>query len=86
MSDHEPIEPLPRRGRFQFSLASLFLVTFLMAVAFAALGGMLRAARGEIDLPVGVFVIMAAAAPMAVMVGLSAGRALIQWLRQRQGK
>jgi hypothetical protein len=72
------------RSRYQFSLASLFLVTFLVAVAAGALGGMLRAARGEIRAPVAVFVVMAAAAPLAVMVVLSVGRALAAWLRRRK--
>lgn len=62
----------------------MLLVTFLVAVAAGVLGGMVRAASGQIDVPTGVYVAMAAAAPVAALVGVSIARAVATWLPRRR--
>ena len=69
MPDAEPDGP---RRPFQFGLASLMLVTLLVSILAAALGGMLRSpGSGGVRLPPGFFLLMAAAAPLAVLILLS---------------
>ncbi len=75
--------PSPRRP-FQFSLASLLLATVLVSVLAAALGGMLRRRSGHADMPPGFFVLMAAIAPMALMVGISLYRGLVRLIDRRR--
>ena len=76
--------PDPRRPRFQFGLATLFLVTALCSVLAAALGGMLRSRWGSAGMPPGFFELMAAAAPVAVVILLSLLRSAVLWLKRRR--
>jgi hypothetical protein len=76
--------PGPQRPRFQFGLATLFLVTALCSVLAAALAGMLRSRWGGPSMPPGFFELMAAAAPVAVVIVLSLLRAAVLWLKRRQ--
>jgi hypothetical protein len=69
--DAEPSQPRRPSGRYQYSLASLLLVTALVSVLAAALGGMLRNAYGESSVPLQYFVIMMIAAPLGVMIVVS---------------
>ena len=71
MPDAEPSEPRRPRGRYQYSLASLLMLTGLVSVLAAALGGMLRGTYGESAVPVHYFVIMIIAAPLGVMMFVS---------------
>lgn len=73
-----------RRPRFQFTLGTLFLVTALVSVLAAALGGMWRAHLGELSLPAHYFLIMAVAAPMGTMIVLSLARAAAGWIARRR--
>lgn len=73
----------PRRP-FQFGLGALFLVTALCSVLAAALGGMLRSRWGGPETPPGFFELMAAAAPVAVVILLSLFRSAALWLRRRR--
>ncbi len=77
-------QPRPPRGRYQFSLSSLFLVTALVSVLAAALGGMVRARFGEVAVPGYYFLMMAVAAPMATMIALSLGYTALRWFRRRR--
>jgi cytochrome b len=58
-----------RRGRFQFGLAALMLVVMLAGVLAAVLSGILRADEEGIGGPV--FVLLAVAAPMGLMIAMS---------------
>lgn len=79
----DPANPGPRRP-FQFSLATLLLVMALFSVLAAALGGMLRGHWGTSTMPPGFFELMAAAAPVAVVVVLSLLHSLRLWLKRRR--
>ena len=70
-SEREPADSPPPRRPFQFSLASLLLLMVLCSVLSAALAGMLRGRDPGTSLPPGFYVIMAAIAPMALMILLS---------------
>jgi len=76
--------PDPQRPRFQFGLGTLFLLTALCSVLAAALGGMLRSRRGDSGMPPGFFELMAAAAPVAVVILLSLLRSAVHWLKRRR--
>ena len=77
-------DPQPGRPPFQFGLGALFLVTTLCSVLAAALGGMLRSHWGSSRVPLGFFVLMAAAAPVAALTVLSLLRSAVLWLRRRR--
>ena len=81
MPNTEPTEPSPQRRPFQFGLGVLLLIMVLTSVLAAALGGMLRGQAGESPLPSGFFVLMAVAAPVAVLILLSLIRAIAKRLR-----
>lgn len=77
--------PEPPRRPFQFGLGTLFLITALCSVLAAALGGMLRSRWDPASpMPPGFFELMAAAAPVAVVILLSLLRAVVLWLKRRR--
>lgn len=76
MSNSEP--PPPRRP-FQFGISTMLWITALVAVLCGALAGMCRERAGAFALPRGFFILMAIAAPVAIMIGVS----LILSLRKR---
>jgi len=76
--------PPPPRRRVQFSLRSLLLLAVICSVSAATLAGMLGLQRSGVKFPPGFFVVMAAAAPLAVMVVLGLIRAMIRWLARRK--
>jgi hypothetical protein len=80
----EPEPTGPERPRFQFGLGTLFLVTALCSVLAAALGGMLRSRAGFSGMPPGFFELMAAAAPVGVVIVLSLLRSAMRWLNRRR--
>ena len=71
-------DPSPPRRRFQFSLGSLFLAMLLCSVLSAVLAGLLYPQRTGSTLPKGSFTLLAAAAPMAVMIVLSLFQAIVR--------
>ena len=68
-SNAGPVSPPARPWRPRFGLFSLLLATTLLAVGAALLGHLLR--DGTDSASTGVFVVLAAAAPMALMIGAS---------------
>jgi hypothetical protein len=84
MSDIAPREPQPPRPRrrFQFGLGTMLLAALPISVLAAAWAGMMGLGARNSRLPQGFFVLMAAAAPMAVMVLISVCRAVIRQLGQ----
>jgi len=84
MSNSEPPESPPPRRPFQFGLGTLLLITTLFAVLAAAFAGMLHRRAGRSSMPPGFFVLMAVAAPVAVLIVLSLVRAIVRWLQGRR--
>ncbi|MHC4181008.1 MAG: hypothetical protein ACYSWU_26210 [Planctomycetota bacterium] len=76
--------PEPPRRPFQFGLGALLLATALCSVLAAALGGMLRTRWGLSSMPPGFFELMAAAAPVAMVILLSLLRSAALWLKRRR--
>jgi hypothetical protein len=83
MAMPEEDRPPPRRRRFQFTLASMFLAMTLLSILAAALGGMMREAEGRPWIMRGFFIVMAAALPVAMLIAISAMRAFERWRRRR---
>ena len=79
MSDSEPDRP----WRFQFRLSTLLVIMGLFSVLSAALAGMLRRSLGHSIMVPGFYVIMAAAAPVAVMILFSIVLAVLKLFRRR---
>jgi hypothetical protein len=79
MPDTRPQRP---RRWYQFGLAAILLTTSLVAVLMSALAGLLRGDAGR--MPPGFFIVMAIAAPMAVMIFLSLLRAVTD--RRKRGR
>lgn len=73
--------PPARPWRPRFGLFSLLLATTLMAVGAAVLGHLLR--EGADSSSTGVFVVLAAAAPMALMIAASV-LAMLSDLRRKR--
>jgi hypothetical protein len=82
MPDNGPPEHRP--PRFQFGLAALFLLTALCSVLAATLSGLLRDEESRASMPPGFFVLMGAAAPVAIVILLSLGRSALLWLKRRR--
>ncbi len=82
MSDADPPDPPPRKP-FQFGLKRLMLITALASVVFATLAGLLRSSS-EARMPPGFFVLMAIAAPMALMIGISLFQNVSDRIRRRK--
>jgi hypothetical protein len=86
MSDTPPIEPKPPgpRRRLQFGLGSMLLAVLPISILSAAWAGMMGVGASQPLLPQGFFVIMAAAAPLALVLFISLGRSALR--RRRQGR
>lgn len=69
-----PSEPSPYRP--QFRLATLLLVMFIVSVAAALLGGLLRVATHAEDTPSWVYVLLTVAAPVGIALLLAAANTL----------
>jgi hypothetical protein len=74
----------PQRNRWQFSLGSLMLFVTLFAVLMSALGGMIRIQAVEKIAMPHAFLIMAIAAPMGMVIIISALLAFKQWYERRK--
>ena len=73
-------DPSRRRRPSQFSLGTLFLVTAVFSVLAAALGGMIRRQPVGTPMPPGFFILLAAAAPLGLVVLLGLLHSLIGWI------
>jgi ABC-type transport system involved in multi-copper enzyme maturation permease subunit len=82
MPDNKPPEPQP--PRFQFGMAVLFLLTALCSVLAAIFSGLLRNDNDAVGMPPGFFILMGAAAPVAILILLSLARSAILWWKRRQ--
>jgi len=71
------------RRRFQFRLATLFLLMVVVGVVSAAIGGLVQG-RVASRVPREFFVVMLAAAPLGLMILLSVLHAAPRWIRQRR--
>lgn len=79
--DDEQEEPA-RRGRMQFGLGPLFLVTTIAAISAGGLAGMIRR-PGSGALPPYFFVLLTAAVPVGLMIFFSLVRAAVDAWRRR---
>ena len=81
-SENEPAEaPAPRPPRrFQFGLAAMLLAVVPISILAAAWAGMMGLGAGNSRLPRGFFVLMAAAAPVGVMILIAVCRAVFRFL------
>ena len=85
MQDSQPSQPQePSRPRFQFHLSTLLLIMGLCSVLSAAVAGMLRRSLGHSIMAPGFYVIMAAAAPVAVMILFSLALAVVRFFGRRR--
>jgi hypothetical protein len=81
-SENEPPlrEPRGPKRRFQFGLAAMLLAAVPISILAAAWAGMMGLGAGNSQIPQGVFVLMAAAAPVGVMILVAALRAVFRFL------
>ena len=78
-NENEP--PRPRSKRlFQFGLAAILLAAVPVSILAAAWAGMMGLGAGNSRLPQGFFVLMAAAAPVGVMILIGVCRAVFRLL------
>ena len=84
MPDTAPDEPEPPRPprRFQFGLGTLLLAALPISILSAAWAGMMGLGAENAVLPQGFFVLMAAAAPVAVMILISVCRMVFRLLAE----
>ncbi|MFH1266849.1 MAG: hypothetical protein ABIK89_14060 [Planctomycetota bacterium] len=80
MSEPTPADPQGPRRRFQFGLGAMLLAAVPVSILSAAWAGMMGLGADNALLPQGFFVLMAAAAPVAVMILLSVCRTLVRLL------
>lgn len=76
-SDDQP-PPAPR-SRFQFHLSTLFLLMLMVSVLAAAAAGLVRSDPARTAVPREIYLAMLIAAPLGVMILLSAYYALLRW-------
>lgn len=86
MPQHRPIERQPphARRRFQFGVGKMLLAVLPISVLAAAWAGMMGLGADHPRLPRGFFVLMAAAAPMALMILISLAGALFKRAKRRR--
>jgi len=86
MAETSPDEPQARppksRRRFQFGLGTMLVAVVPISLLAAAWAGMMGLGARNSPLPQGFYVLMAAAAPVAVMVLISVCRAVLRRLGQ----
>jgi hypothetical protein len=74
-----PQPPRPKR-RFQFGLAAMLLAAVPISILAAAWAGMMGLGAGNSRIPQGFFVLMAAAAPVGLMILIGVCRAVFRLL------
>lgn len=80
----QPRQPA-RRRRFQFGLGAMLLAALPVSILSAAWAGMMGLGARNSRLPQGFYVLMAAAAPMALMVLISVCRGVVRlWAESRR--
>ncbi|HUT91222.1 MAG TPA: hypothetical protein VMY37_17105 [Thermoguttaceae bacterium] len=77
--DPEPQPPPPRR-RFQFGLGTMLLAAVPISILSAAWAGMMGFGAENSRFPPAFFVLLAAAAPVGVMILFSVCRAVLRTL------
>ena len=82
MSEPElhPPQPPRRRRRFQFGLRTMLLAAVPISILSAAWAGMMGLGAENSRFPPAFFVLLAAAAPVGVMILFSACRAVLRTL------
>ncbi len=78
MPDLTPPTP-PQQPGFRFSIATLMLITLVVAIGAAGLGGLLRTGVDR-----RLFVIFSAVAPVAMLVAIGVGMAVVRWIKRRR--
>lgn len=78
-------DPTRKSNKLVFSIGSMMVITFVVAIVGLLLGRMFIAARSGETNSVGYFAILAAVAPTAALVGAGTIFRILQWI-QRQGK
>ena len=83
-AENEPSPPQPPRPkrRFQFGLGAMLLAAVPISILAAAWAGMMGLGAGNSQIPQGFFVLMAAAAPVGLMILIGVCRAVFQLLRR----
>jgi hypothetical protein len=81
-AENEPPRPKPPRPkrRFQFGLAAMLLAAVPISILAAAWAGMMGLGARNSQIPQGFFVLMAAAAPVGVMILIAVCRAVFRLL------
>jgi hypothetical protein len=74
------------RRRWQFGIGSLLLLTTLFSLLMGAFAGMIRPPPGESLARSRFYLILAAAAPLGMLVVIGGCRALILWREKRKNK
>jgi hypothetical protein len=82
MPETPPSDERPPRRRFQFGLGTMLLAAVPVSVLTAAWAGMVGLGAENPLFPRGFFIVLAAGAPMALMILLSACRSGLRLLRQ----
>lgn len=75
-------QPPRRRRRLQFGLGAMLLAVLPVSVLAAAWAGMMGLGADRPALPRGFYVLMAAAAPMGLVIAISVGRSAVRLLRR----
>jgi hypothetical protein len=77
----DPRDPHSRR-RWQFGIGSLLLFTTLFSLLMGAFAGMIRTSPGEPLAHGRLYLILAAAAPLGMLVVVGGSRALVRWFKK----
>jgi hypothetical protein len=78
-------DPHPRR-RWQFGIGALLLFTTLFALLIGAFSGMIRSSAGEHFAYPRLFLVLAVAAPLGMLVFIGGCRTLILWWKKRKNR
>ncbi|MHB1037803.1 MAG: hypothetical protein ACYC35_26120 [Pirellulales bacterium] len=75
-----------RRRRFQFGLGALMLAVLLYSILAAALAGLIRPDASQPGIVQPLFILMAVAAPVGLMILISLWKSVQKVLRDRRGR
>ncbi|MBN2578671.1 MAG: hypothetical protein JXB10_06735 [Pirellulales bacterium] len=81
----ESPKPFPRR-RWQFGIGSLLLLTTLLSLLTGAFAGMIRVPAGEPLLHSRLYLVLAIAAPLGMLMVIGGCRTLIHWWGKRKNR
>ena len=81
------MKPTPPRKPFQFRLRTMLGLMFLFSLTLAAGAGLLRAARAGDDRQLTIYVVLAVAGPLLVMIVISLALPAVRaWRRWREAR